>query len=448
MLEAGSNRQGAMTTNTDKKLGPVLAMVVVANSMMGSGIYLLPVALGAVGSISMMSWAVATLGAGLLAAVFSWLAFLRPQNASLFCHVREAFGPGAGFVAASLYWASTWVATVAVSLAVVGYLSVFVPFVAKPPGSTIASIAAIWIMIGANGIGPKFVARFASFMLVIGLVPILLVALGGWFVFDSHMFLASWNVTGQAPLTVIPHTTVIVFWAFLGLESASVITARVRDPARNVPIGTFGGVAIAAAIYVAASAAIMGILPAAVLAKSNAPFAAAVMPMLGATAAGAIALFAMLKASGTLGTVILMNTETAESQSMLGQIMGTSGGHKVSLPTLVVMGVLMSAVSYLSASPTLAKQFTMVGTISVILCVAAYGAASLALLRLSSFAAEKQRLAIRLVAFAGAVFCVWLISSSDVFLLLLSAAAVVLPLLAYPLVRLRRIRIARVAAGV
>jgi arginine:agmatine antiporter len=418
------------TAAPEKKLGPLLAIMVVANAMMGSGIYLLPAGLGAVGSISMISWVAATLGAALIAGVFAWLAILKPDNTSLFEHVRGAFGPAAGFVAAALYWAATWVATVAVSTAVVGYLSVFVPWVAKSPGTTIAQVAAIWLLVLANIVGPKFVARLAGWTLAIGLIPILLVAVGGWFVFDAHTFLASWNVTGKSALAVVPHTTVFVFWAFLGIESASVITLRVRNPARDVPIGTLGGLAIAALVYMAASAAIMGILPATALAKSNAPFADAVVPMLGAGVAGVIALFALLKASGTLGTVILMNAETAESESLAGQLMRARKPHNVSAATLLAMGVLMSAVAIVSASPTLARQFSLVANMSVVLCVAAYGAASLALFRFS------------------AAFCVWLIASSDTLLLGLSVGAAVIALAAYPLVRMRKMRIAAAAAGV
>ncbi|HEY5047720.1 MAG TPA: amino acid permease [Rhizomicrobium sp.] len=429
----------------EKKLGPLLAMVVVANSMMGSGIYLLPAGLGTIGSVSIIAWVAATLGAAVIAAVFAWLAVLKPENTSLFAHVQEAFGPGAGFVSAALYWASTWVATVAVSLAVVGYLSVFIPWVAKPPGSTIGMIAAIWLLIGANLIGPKFVARFAGWMLAIGLVPILIVAIGGWFVFDSHTFMASWNVTGKSLPAVVPRATVMVFWAFLGIESASVITQRVRNPGRNVPIGTFGGLAIAAVIYIAASAAIMGILPAAVLAKSNAPFAAAVVPMLGTVAAGVIALFALMKASGTLGTVILMNAETAESETMIGQIMTARPADRVSNLTLFAMGMLMSLVAIASASPTLARQFTIVANMSVVLCVAAYGAASLALFRLSRSAPGKYRWSVRAIAVCSTAFCVWLIASSDPDLLVWSAGAVVLALAAYPVIRLRRGQIAKLA---
>ena len=86
-----------------RRLGPFLATMLVAGGMIGSGVYLLPASLGAVGSISILAWALAIAGAAMLGGVFSWLAILRPATAGLFSYVREEFGPAAGFVAGVIY---------------------------------------------------------------------------------------------------------------------------------------------------------------------------------------------------------------------------------------------------------------------------------------------------------------------------------------------------------
>src|SRR4029077_2778429 len=135
-----------------------------------------------------------------------------------------------------------------------------------------------------------------------------------------EIFAASWNVSGKSFVQIVPASVVTVFWAFTGIENASVLTTLVRNPARNVPIATLAGLAIAAVTYLLACGVIMGILPAAVLAKSSAPFADAVAPVMGASVAALVALCAMLKACGTLGGAILLTVETAESEAVLGQI--------------------------------------------------------------------------------------------------------------------------------
>jgi arginine:agmatine antiporter len=326
-----------------------------------------------------------------------------------------------------------------VALAVTGYLSVFAPMIAKPPTLTVATIAVIWLLLGANAVGPKFVARMQSWTSLLGLAPVLFTALAGWFWFHGATFVQSWNVSGDSALGVLPRATVMVFWAFLGIESAIILAIRVRRPLRDVPIGTLGGLAVAAVIYIAASAAIMGILPAAVLAKSAAPFAQAAVPAFGASVAGAVALCAMLKASGTLGGSLLLTVETAECESVIGSMRKAPERttHRVSLTNLVLTGIVETLVVIVSVSPSLARQFTIVTNVAVVLSVTVYLAASLSLLRLSSVLPRSRRFLARVIAVLAVVFSVALIAASERDLLIWSAGAIVLALLGYSLIQLR-----------
>jgi len=438
------------STVAHKKLGPFLATMVVVSTMIGSGIYLLPAGLGTIGSISILGWAGAVVCASTLAGVFTCLAIFKPGAAGLFSYIREALGPGVGFVAAVLYWFACWIGAVAVALAVTGYLSVFLPAVARPPGTMISNLLVVWLMIGANIVGPRFVARIQSWTLLLGLAPVILVAIGGWFYFHGQIFVASWNVSGQSFAHIVPKSIVIAYWAFLGVESALVLATRVRNPVRDVPIATFGGLAIASAIYISACAAIMGILPASVLAKSSAPFADAVVPMLGASVAAAVALCAMLKASGTLGAVILLVVETAGSDSVMGQIRNVPAARdtqRASMPNLIFTGILMSAALIATASPTLARQFTIAADLTVTFIMFAYIAACVSLLRMSGAFPPKYRIVARALGLCGAVFCVALIAESEADLLIWSVLAIALAALAYGAVWLRRGQPLKTAAG-
>ena len=76
-----------------------------------------------------------------------------------------------------------------------------------------------------------------------------------------------------------------MFWSFMGVESASVAAAIVKDPERNVARATMIGVLIAAIVYVLSTTAIMGIIPNDQLRHSTAPFADAALRVLGPTGA-------------------------------------------------------------------------------------------------------------------------------------------------------------------
>ena len=422
------------------KLGPFLATMVVMGGMIGSGIYMLPASLGTFGSISIIGWALAAAGATMLGGVFSFLAILRPNSAGLFAYISESLGPGTGFVVGVLYWASGWVGTVPIAVAATGYLSFFFPQIANAPGSTLATLGLLWLSVVANIIGPKLVARIGGWTLTFGLAPVLLVSVAGWFYFHPSIFMASWNVTHASVWSVAPSTAVIVFMGFLGIEFASIIVPLVKNPARNVPIATLGGLACAAIIYLASGAVIMGILPAAVLAKSSAPFAVAAAPILGSVVAGAVAFCAMFKSSGTVGVSVLVAAETARSDAVLGHILP----HKINKPAakasatnLIFLGAIMSVVTVASTSASLGRQFAILANVTVVLSMAVYATTSLVLLRVSGEVTGAKRHFIRACAVGAGLFSCGMIVVSEADLLIWSGLALVFALIAYWAFRLR-----------
>src|SRR3546814_15016832 len=79
------------------------------------------------------------------------------------------------------------------------------------------------------------------------------------------------------------------------------VAGLVRDPDRDIPRATLGGVLIAGIVYIVSSVLVMGIVPAAELEASSAPFALVAAEIFGPWAAIAVAAAAALKATGTLG---------------------------------------------------------------------------------------------------------------------------------------------------
>src|SRR5690606_40063558 len=132
---------------------------------------------------------------------------------------------------------------------------------------------------------------------------------------------SAWNTTGAAWNTVEPvakgdaavvfQSLAPVFWAFVGLETGAMVTGLVREPDRNVPRATMGGIAIAGTVYGISSMLVMGIVPAQELAASNAPFALVAGRIFGDWAMVAIAAAAALNVTGTLGGQTLVTADTA-----------------------------------------------------------------------------------------------------------------------------------------
>jgi arginine:agmatine antiporter len=413
----------------------VLATALVASNMIGSGIFLLPATLATVGSITVIGWAIGTVGAVLIAIILAKLSQVAPQPGGPCAYAGEALGPYFGFQANALYWLSCWIGNIAIAVAAMGYLANFVPGLDQPVAGAIATVAFIWVLTAVNIFGPRLVCQVESLAIVIGLVPILLVAIGGWWYFDGRLFMASWNVRHEPAMRVIPQSLVLLFWAFTGLESASVASAVVENPGRNVAIATLGGVLIAASVYISSCTVLMGLIPAEQLARSSAPFADAVRLVLGPVAAGLIALSALTKATGTLGGWILLTAQTGKAgadHGLFPRLFGRVDRHGVPTTSLLLMAAVMSCVVVATISPTLGEQFGELIEVSVIFCMMLYVYACIAVLLYPRWIASAGSLArYRPLAAVALLFCLVVIGYAEPKLLLLTAVMMLLTLPVY-----------------
>ena len=142
---------------------------------------------------------------------------------------------------------------------------------ATPVGAVFCNLALIWLTTVAYIIGARTAARFAALALIIGLAPIVVAVVAGAIAFDPATFANSWSPSGAPLARSVPASLAIIFWAFIGVESAAALSARVKDPVRDVGRATIAGVLLAAGVYIAASVAVFGVIPAGVLAQSSSP---------------------------------------------------------------------------------------------------------------------------------------------------------------------------------
>jgi arginine:agmatine antiporter len=390
------------------------ATALVAGSMVGSGIFLLPASLGAIGSISILGWIVATLAALAIAGMFAWLASVAPQAKGIPDYVKAGLGQFFGVQTAVAYCANNWIGTAAVALAVAGPIGFLIPALAPPGPRLMLTLASIWLAVGASWIGPRLIARVEGVTLAVGLLPVLAAATFGWFAFHPATFVASWNPQGLSVPSALGASAVSAFWAFLGVEGAAAAAGVVRNPGRNVPRATLLGVFTVAALYISACAALMGILPAGVLARSSAPFAEAGQAVLGVGLAAVIAVCALLRAQGCISGWMLVTSETsrtAADANLFPRFFRTRPGERASPVNLLTAGVVMSLMAAMTASPTLGQQFATMANIAVILSLYTYALAGASLVRLSGGLAPGRKLAARGIALAAIGCSIALIAS-------------------------------------
>src|SRR6187397_1515168 len=308
------------------------ATMLVAGNMIGTGIFLLPVNLAHVGSISIYGWLIATAGAAALGLVFARLGQVDPQPGGPYAYARDFLGPFAGFQTNYIYWFGNWMGNIAIAVAAVGYLAELIPHIDGPPASTIVTALVIWTLTWANIKGPRVVGMLEAWTMVLALIPIVGVALLGWFWFQPEIFKASWNVSGDSDWSAISRAASMVLWAYMGIESAAVSAGVIENPSRNIPLATLIGLVLAAVVYMLSSTVIMGIIPAAQLQTSHAPFAEVARIAIGAPAAIVISICAVLKSVGSLGGWMLLvgqSAKAAADDGMFPSVFGRLNRHGV-----------------------------------------------------------------------------------------------------------------------
>ena len=396
---------------TARRMGPALAALLVAGNMIGSGLYLLPASLADVGSSSLLAWLIATGGALAIAGVFAILGRLRPEADGVLDYPRLALHGATGPIAWAAYWVSGWAGNVAIALAALGYLASLFPVLG---GMTLVGLLVImWLFVGLNMLGARGVAGFGGVSLALGLIPVIAATVLGLLHFNPELFTAAWNPSAKPLTQTLPPTVVLVFWAFLGLESANAAAAKVRDPARDLPRAVLLGVSLAALVYILACVAVQGVLTPAELKASSAPFADVVTRLAGPIAGAVIAGCAAVKAMGTLGGWILVTAETGRAGAAAGYLpkfLSESDPEVTPRRGLIVTGLLMTLIAFVTISPALSAQFNFIIGLSVALFMLVYGLAALALIREArAIASPARRLAARAIAVLALVFSAWIV---------------------------------------
>jgi arginine:agmatine antiporter len=358
-----------------RQVGLFQATMLVAGNMIGAGIFMMPTTMASIGGISTLGWLVTAPGAFIMGYMFAMLGSAHPVPGGPYAYAREALGDFAGFQCNLLYWFSNVVANIAIATAITGYLTVFIPSLRNPYVGACSTVLLVWFSAGLNMIGPRLVTRFEALTTILGIGPIALVGILGWYFFDPAVFAAGWNTSGAEPAKAISSAVSIMFWSFMGVESASVVAAVVKDPKRNIARATLLGVIIAAVVYVLSTTVIMGIIPNNQLRHSSAPFADAALAALGPTGAILITLCAITKAFGCLGGWTLVNAETALATARDGlfpALFAKTDARGVPVRGLVIVAALMTIIIFLTVSPSVGEAFTVLTDMAVLLVLTPY----------------------------------------------------------------------------
>jgi APA family basic amino acid/polyamine antiporter len=359
-----------------KKLGFWTSSSLVVGNMIGSGIFLLPATLASYGSISIFGWLISALGAAALAFVFIELSKILPgTSGGPYVYSRSGLGDFAGFLVAWGYWISVWCANAAITIGLIGYLGVFFP-VLKTSNllSVVVGLCIVWSVVWINTRGIRTAGIFSLITSIIKITPLIAIGIFGLFFLEVDNFLA-FNISGVSNFQALTATAALTFFAYMGIECATIPAGDIENPKKTIPRSTYFGLGITAFVYIIGTISLLGVIPPEDLQHSQAPFSDAAAILWGPWAENLVAFAAIISTLGALNGWILVQGQIPAAiarDKLFPTIFAKENKKGVPVISLLLSSVLLSILMSMNYSRGLVKAFEFILLLSSMTSLIAY----------------------------------------------------------------------------
>ena len=223
-----------------------------------------------------------------------------------YAYVEVAFGPFVGFLAGFLLWMLLTFAMAAVATVLVASLGALVPALASRGASAAVLVAIYAVFATVNILGVERGARVNTALTVAKILPLLLLIAGGLFAIDPDNL----AIVDPPDMATLARSSILLIFAFAGIEAALVPGGEVKDPARTVPRAIFIAMVAITVLYAGLQFVAQGVLGPALATSKAAPLADAAGVALGGWARHLLLVGAVISMLGHAGAMILATPRT------------------------------------------------------------------------------------------------------------------------------------------
>lgn len=285
-----------------RAIGTLGLAAAIVNITVGGGIFRLPASVaGSLGAAAPIAYVVCAIAMALIVLCIADAGSRVSLTGGPYAYITTAFGGYAGFLSGVLLWMVGLFATAAVGTVFAAGLGVLVPALSGRvmEGVSIAAALGFWTVINARGV--RLGNRMNGIATVAKLVPLVLLAVAGMFFVERGNL--EWAATPAAG--DVARTSLLLIFAFAGVEVALVPSGEVRDPARTVPRAIALAMLGITALYILLQVVAQGVLGAALPASTASPLADAARLSLGGWAGALLLVGASVSMFGYLGGMTL-----------------------------------------------------------------------------------------------------------------------------------------------
>jgi basic amino acid/polyamine antiporter, APA family len=285
-----------------RSLGTFALAASMVNITIGAGIFRLPADMAAtLGPTAPLAYLLCAIAMGLIVLCMAEAGSRVALTGGPYAYVEIAFGPFFGFLTGFLLWMLLTFAMAAVSTVLIANLGELVPAL-SPRTASVAFLCFVYAVFATiNILGVERGARVNTALTIAKILPLLLLVLGGLWAISPEHFVVS---DPPSPATIARSSLLLIF-AFSGIETALLPSGEVRDPARTVPRAIFIAIATVTLLYAALQFVAQGVLGPSLARSTAAPLADAAGMALGEWARQALLVGAIVSMLGYVGAMTL-----------------------------------------------------------------------------------------------------------------------------------------------
>ena len=275
----------------------------IVNCTIGAGIFALPAIVGiALGAFSVFAYLFCALIMATIMLCYAEIGSRVTAAGGSYAYVSAAFGDLAGFVVSWLYVLAWGILGSAALMNIISdSLAVTFPVFLNPWVRGILSFVLLGFLAVTNIRGAKQGVAFIEVITLIKLLPLLAIILFGFSLVQGTNL--HWE--HLPALDTFANTTLMLFFAFAGFETALGTSGEIINPGRTVPLGILLGGVLVLVVYLLLQTVIQGVLGPEISLVKDAPLAAVGERIVGTLGSTILLVVAAVSCFGSISSDVL-----------------------------------------------------------------------------------------------------------------------------------------------
>lgn len=302
-----NTRTSAADSSLVRSLGTFAVAASIVNITIGGGIFRLPADMaGSLGPTAPVAYLLCAVAMGLIVLCMAEAGSRVSLTGGPYAYVEVAFGPFVGFLAGFLLWMLATFAMAAVATVLAASIGALVPALASKAAAAGILVVVLTSFAVINTLGVERGARLNTLLTVAKILPLLLLVVGGVFAVNPEFL----TVSEPPPMATLARSSILLIFAFAGIEAALVPGGEVKNPARTVPRAILIAMVLVTVLYAGLQFVAQGVLGPALAGAKAAPLAEAAGVAFGGWARQLLLVGAVVSMLGHVGAMTLATPRT------------------------------------------------------------------------------------------------------------------------------------------